>query len=259
MKHIKKRYLFQEKLDKSKRELIDTIGEKLNKEDKDLIIKSKHKNLFITTDKDFMVKAFALNHNGIKMIIPIPDLSLVYFDSAYNLNVLREEKKKDLIPKISLNSKELDEDATNEIYKYYGYSSSCIISLFTSLESFINHILPNDKLYVRELNNKTESFTKEQIQKGIKFNDKTRKVLPFFFNGKNFFRNKSLANKHIDNLKELRDELVHPKSDQSFQSQEKLITRLLAFKYEETFEAVKKLMNFYIENFIEECDCGVDY
>ncbi|WP_338357160.1 hypothetical protein [Yeosuana marina] len=77
---------------------------------------------------------------------------------------------------------------TNEIYKYYGFASSCIISMFTSLESFINHIIPNNKLYKKELHHKTEIYNKEQIQKGLSFDEKTKNVLPFFFENKNFFR-----------------------------------------------------------------------
>ena len=83
MKHIKKKYLFQEKLDKVRRQHIEAIGEKIKKDDKNLIAKSKNKDLYITTDKDFIIKAFALKSNGLDMIIQIPDLSLVYFDSAY--------------------------------------------------------------------------------------------------------------------------------------------------------------------------------
>ncbi|WP_338357161.1 hypothetical protein [Yeosuana marina] len=57
----------------------------------------------------------------------------------------------------------------------------------------------------------------------------------------------------------MRNEIVHPKSESSFQSQEKLINELLKFKYDLTLEAVVKFMNFYIPDYISECDCGVDY
>jgi len=153
----------------------------------------------------------------------------------------------------------LGEDATNEIYRYYGFASSCIISLFTSIESFINHIIPNDKPYINELKNKTEYFTKEQIQKGISFDIKTNKVLPYFFDEKNYFRNRTPSNQHITNLKNLRNEIVHPKSEATFQAQEETIKRLLNFKYDATFEAVAKFMNFYQPNYISECDCGLDF
>ena len=63
----------------------------------------------------------------------------------------------------------------------------------------------------------------------------------------------------LENLKNLRNEIVHPKSEASFRKQEELIQSLLNFKYEKTFEAVMKFMNYYQSDYIVECDCGVDF
>lgn len=258
MKHIKKKYLFQKKLDEKMTQMLANKGEKIEKSSNDLIRKSKEIDLFFTTDKDFLIKGFPFNYNGEIALIPIPDLSLVYFDSAYQLNRDRLSMQVKLFDKL-VKQTEIGEDATNEIYRYYGYASSCIISLFTAIESYINHIIPNEKPYIKELKNKTEYYTKEQVQKGLSFDNKVKEVLPYFFDGKNFFRNSSLANQHITNLKNLRNEIVHPKSEASFRKQEELIQSLLNFKYEKTFEAVMKFMNYYQSDYIVECDCGVDF
>lgn len=147
MKHIVKRYLFQEKVTQE----ILNKGEKVNIQDKNLVDRTRNKarGLFIETDKGYIIKAFAYKHKGETALISIPDLSLVYFDSAYNLNVLRKEKETELFSKRILKEEKLGEDAINEVYRYYGYASSCIISLFTAMESFINHIMPNDKPYLK--------------------------------------------------------------------------------------------------------------
>tara|TARA_R110002049_G_scaffold309094_1_gene516809 strand:- start:962 stop:1741 length:780 start_codon:yes stop_codon:yes gene_type:complete len=259
MKHIKKKYLFQQKLTERHNEQLKQVGELIKGSDKSLLKKAKTKDLYFTTDTGFLIRAFPFNYNGKNAVIPIPDLSLVYFDSAYNLNVLRKEKEIELFTKVIINDDKLSEDATNEIYRYYGFASSCIISLFTSLESFVNHIVPDNKLYKKELSHKSEIYNKDQIQKGLSFDEKTKNVLPFFFDNKNFFRHSTLTNQHITNLKNLRNEIVHPKSESSFQSQEKLINELLKFNYDKTLEAVVKFMNFYIPDYISECDCGIDY
>lgn len=258
MKHIKKKYLFQKEITEEIANVLANKGQKIDKHRKDLISLAKEKDLFITTDKDFLIKAFPFKHKGSNALIPIPDLSLVYFDSAYQLNRDRISMEERLFIKLA-NQKEMGEDATNEIYRYYGYASSCIISLFTSIESYINHIIPIEMPYVKKLKNKTELFTKEQVQKGISFDDKVKEVLPYFFDNKNFFKNTSLASQHITNLKNLRNEIVHPKSETSFGTQENLIKRLLNFKYDKTFEAVMKFMNFYNKDYIVECDCGVNF
>lgn len=197
MKHISKRYLFQEKVTDE----ILSKGEKLDFQDKDLFKKVRSKDLFIETDKGYIIKAFAYKRNGDTVLISIPDLSLVYFDGAYNLNELRKEKEKELFDKRILKDEKLGEDAINEIYRYYGFASSCVISLFTAVESFINHIIPNDKPYIKQLKHKTEIYTKEQVQKSISFDEKTKDVLPFFFEGKNYFKRQSSSNQHLTNLK----------------------------------------------------------
>lgn len=259
MKHIKKKYLFQREVtDELEREL-ESKGEFINVASKELVKKAKKSDLYIKTDRGFLIKAFPVNYEGKNALIPIPDLSLVYFDSAYNLNVLRKEKEKELFEKIITSEKKLGEDATNEIYRYYGFASSCIISLFTAIESFINHIIPNNKPYIKQLKNKTEIYTKEQVQKSISFSEKTKEVLPYFFDGKNYFKHSSASNQHITNLKHLRDEIVHPKSEITFQKQEELIKRLLNFKYDKTFESVASFMNYYEKGYITECDCGLDF
>ena len=177
MKHNTKKYLFQ----KAITDIDIGKGEKVSLLDKALVKKSERKGFIYRNRKGFVIKAFPINYNGKTALIPIPDLSLVYFDGAYNLNKFRKDKEKELFDKRILGVDKIGEDAINEIYRYYGFASSCVISLFTSIESFINHIIPNDKPYIKELKNKTEIFSKEQIQRNISFDEKTKKVLPYFF------------------------------------------------------------------------------
>jgi len=255
MKHIKKKYLFQ----------IETTDERLNsweevpKSSRENIKIPNGKGLFITTDNDLAIKAFTLNIKSKNAVIPIPDLTLVYFDSAYNLNRERKILENRLLEKIISDNEKYGEDATNEIYHYYGNASGTIIFLFTSLESFINHILPDDKSFEQKLDKHTLIFNKSQIQKNISFDKKLKEVLPQLLEGKNFFKNQTPTNQHIINLKQLRDELIHTKSDITFSNHENLIKRLLKFNYEDTFKAVSTFMNFYKSNYIEECNCGRDF
>ena len=256
MKHIKKRYLYESKNDIDKS---FEILEKFEKPSPDLVKKSKDKDLLVTLDDGTIIKAFIFNSNNGTCMIPIPDLSLVYFDGAYNLNTLRKGQEVELFKKIKMTNDSLGETATQEIYRYYGYASSCLISLFTALESFVNHILPNDKLYHLDTNKNTEYYSKEQIQKYIQFDNKVKKVLPHFFEDKNFFKHPTTHTQHIENLKNLRNEIVHPKSERNSTNQEELIKKLLNFNFDKTFEAVAHFMNFYVPDYIVECNCGVDY
>ncbi|MFN7045225.1 MAG: hypothetical protein ACK4M1_08515 [Flavobacterium sp.] len=256
MKHIKKKYGFQLAVPE---ENVKAVSTRLEVTDKKSIQQAKKSDIYATTEDGYIIKCFLFQNNGENLIIPIPDLTLVYFDSAYNLNKLRIEQQQNLNKKIrGIGKQDLSEDAINEIYRYYGYSTSCLISLFTAIESFINHLIPDNKTYEKDCGYKTEIYTKSQIQKGLTFDEKTKKVLPYFFN-KDFFKKPTAHTQHIYNLKELRDEIVHPKSEKNMASQEILMKRLLKFDYEKTMEAVANFMNFYQPNFISECKCGVDF
>jgi hypothetical protein len=207
MKHIQKKYGFLQK----STEAINAIGTKFDKNNKESLKLAKKSDIYITTDKGYTIKSFLYQNGNKSLIIPIPDLSLVYFDSAYHLNRLRKNQEELLFKKLEPVGEEMGENSINEIYRYYGFASSCSISLSTSMESFINHIIPDDKTYEKILKNKTEIYNKQQIQRDLNFDEKLRKVLPYFFQ-KDYFIKQTTNTQLIFNLKELRDEIVHPKN-----------------------------------------------
>lgn len=98
MKHIKKKYYFQKNeipLKKGKKSF------KLDRSDNQSIKKLKKETIpFIkTTDGDVILSMF-YNNNGKEIIIPIPDLTLVYYNNAYLNNYKRKEKEKELFKKL---------------------------------------------------------------------------------------------------------------------------------------------------------------
>lgn len=256
MKHIKKKYYFKNNslpIQPGK----ETI--KVDRRDTKALKKLKKENIpFIKTIEGDYIMSFNYNYNGIETIIPIPDLTLVYYNNAYLYNISRKEQEKKLFNKLINVNDDLTEDASNELYNYIGLATSSIIQMFTSIESFVNHLIPDDKPYINDRRDKTEHYNKEQIQFSIKFYDKIKLVLPYFYS-KDFFKNRTLTNSHIDNLKSLRDEIVHTKSNFLYDNQSQLIKKLLNFKYEETLKAIRKFMNFYIENYIVDCDCEKEF
>lgn len=256
MKHIKKKYYYQEKaipIKKGKEAVF------IDRQDSKTIKKVKNGKIpFIQTTDGFKVLSMFHNYNGTELVIPIPDLTLVYYNNAYLNNLVRKEQEKKLFKKL-LDKSEITEDVVNELYDYIGVACSAIIQMFTSIESFTNHLIPDDIPYINnERKDRTELYTKEQIQRHIKFWDKMKKVLPYYHT-KNFFKKTTPTNSHIIKLKELRDEIIHTKSKQVYESQSKLIERLLKFKYDETLLAIRKFMNFYISEYITECDCNDDF
>lgn len=259
MKHIQKKYLFEDNL---KMQNIENDPQFKIYDIKDLnneILKKARKghNVIIETSLDEKIFAFIYNNNGKHITIPMPDFTLVYYDFAYKLNIQRKELTKEIFEKLGDYSK-FSEMNSDLLYKFYGYSSSCIINLFTAIESFINSMLPANIEYKKTLNNKTELYNREQIQLNISFMEKLKKVLPQIYN-KNFFTNQTLTNSHIYKLKELRDKIIHTKSDSTGEYQIEIFKDILKFKYEDTFEAVRKLINLYRENYIIDCPCDNNF
>ncbi|MBD3724160.1 MAG: hypothetical protein IE891_05105 [Flavobacteriaceae bacterium] len=260
MKHIKKKYLFEDKLkniDFDNNESFEKVNP--NSINSDFLKSvSKSKNVVLNTDLDEKILAFIYNNNGSYITIPLPDFTLVYYDFAYKLNIKRKEISIEVFKKLN-NYDDFSEVNGDLIYNFYGYSSSCIINLFTSMESFINSMLPHDKKFIKKLNNKTEIYDREQIQFNIPFFDKLKKVLPQFYENKNFFNNPTPANNQISKLKELRDKIIYTKSDSTGEVQIELFKELLKFDYDKTFVSVKKLINFYKPDYIIDCPCEKNF
>lgn len=257
LKHIQKKYSFQNKAIPVKP---GTTPKEINRFDSETIkkfMKSDEIPYIITTD-GYFIKGMFYKKGNTHTILPIPEITLVYFDFAYNCNFYRKENEVKLIDKLKPDEY-ITEGLTNEIYSFFGNASSCIISLFTALESFSNSIIPDNGTYIDKRTQKTETYNKQQIERYINFDDKLKKVLPYFHSDKNFFKNQTPTNQHITNLKKLRDEIVHTKSSIDEDSQTELMTKLLKFKYDETFDSVMKFMNFYKPEYIVPCGCENDF
>lgn len=258
MKHIKKRFLLESdseklKFDDKRFEIIN-----LSQEVSTDVLKNKKDNIaFIETEKGFIYGGFVHKIEGKNMVFPMPDPTLIYFHNAQiSIRNIKDARKK-LIDKVDF-TKSLNESAINEIYNYYGLTSGFVIFLFTSIESFINQLIPEDIVYKNELSKKTEVYNKVQIQEYLDFKTKITKVLKQATN-KDFFLKQSSANQLIWNLKDFRDDIVHTKPEENPLQYQKLIKTSLNFKYDKALAAIATFMNYYKPNYIEECGCGSDF
>lgn len=259
MKHIKKRFLLEFEDENEVVEKQGLEGFKITKEfDHRNLDGQKNRIILLVTDTKNVYGGFVHKVNNKNFVFPVPDPTLIYFHNAQisiaKINAAREK----LLKKLDFNE-QLNESAINEIYEFYGETSSFVIYLFTSIESFTNQLIPDDYVFIRKLTSKTESFDKNQIQDNIDFKTKIKEVLKDA-KGKGFFDKDTPINQHIWNLKEFRNDIIHtkPKKDNVLWY-DNLIKKSLNFKYTETLESVAKFMNFYKPDYIVECDCGKDF
>lgn len=263
MKHIKKKFLFSYEEDDIKDELSKYQIFDSSKDDdfkKNKINRGKHG--YIKLEDESYHGAFLQNVNGIKILLPVPDPSLIYFHNAQSSLRIIQDCKKELLKKVVLdapkNENGISENGINEIYNYFGICSSFVIMLFTSIESFINQHIPEDYVYERKLKNKTELFNKTQIQEHIDFNTKLFTILDLATKS-NYFNKESPTKQNLLNLKELRDNIVHTKPDDTFFKYESILKKSLTHDFNKSIESVAKFMNHYKPGYVQECECGLDF
>ncbi len=241
------------KLDKDKFEVIE-----IDKNFDHKTLNDKKKSIaIISTDKKKLYGGFVHKVEGRNYIFPVPDPTLIYFHNA-QISIARiKDYKAKLLNKLNLNQ-ELSESGINEIYNFYSVTSGFVIYLFTSLESYINQLIPEDFVFKRELPKRTELYDKKQVQESLDFKTKITEVISDA-TGRNFFNNQTPTNQLIWNLKQFRDDIIHTKPDDNPLKYDKLIKTSLNFRYADTLDSVAKFMNFYKTDYIIECDCGVDF
>ncbi len=243
MKHIKKKYQFESpKLPIKEGATFKTVNRSALKGFKEDI---ENTVPIIQTTDGSNIWGMYYTHNATPTIIPLPDLTLVYFDFGHINNRIRKEYKEKLFKKLT-SQKDVTEEVSNELYHYFGAASTCIIGMFNALEAFVNSIIPDNAIYHKKLKQKTELYNKEQIQRNIGIMEKIKDLLPKIL--ENRF---DLSSSLITDLKNLRDEIVHTKSKLDFSTQEELIRKMLDFKYEKCMEDIRDFMNHYKPNYIE--------
>ncbi|WOK08372.1 hypothetical protein RT717_06935 [Imperialibacter roseus] len=259
MKHIKRRFLYQEL---PKINLNQPGIEYLTLRD-DLVFESaflkekKGTPMFLETDQGEYFPGFLHTVDGKHVVLPIPDPSLIYFNNA-QLSVAKiKNLKKTLLEKIEFSGKPID-PPIHEIYNYYGLTTGFLIFLFTSLESFTNQIIPDKYTFRKIVRAETRTFSKSDIQKAIDFKTKVTEILPEC-TGKSFFSRPTPTNNLIWNLRDFRDDIIHTKQEPDFLKYSGIIKKTLNFKYQKTLEAVASFMNFYKPGYIVECGCGRDF
>ena len=155
-------------------------------------------------------------------------------------------------------SGKVTEDSLQLFYGFFGLSSNFVTQLMTALEAFVNQKIPLDHKYQKDEGNKfTKTYNKDQIQRWVSLDDKISDILNVVDN-KSFAKHYPNRQIHIDNLKDLRDNIVHTKSGIAFENYTELFKKALNFKYNEAIEAVRDFINYYDLNLIEPCPCGVD-
>ncbi|CAL2101672.1 conserved protein of unknown function [Tenacibaculum sp. 190130A14a] len=253
--HIKFKPTKRHKLNFHPKELDDT---KMSKESKDFaekIISSKKtvdqfdQDLIIMFENE-VIYGFDLYNGKDKIIIPeINPVTIFYSNAIMSYRNLILKKDSLLNESPTLNNFNIPIDP-NKFGHFFQLASNCIINLQSALESFANRSIPEDY----EFKNKDGKKFKPSL--GHKLN----KTVPEL-NQNYFKRVYPKENNIIRRLIGLRNEIIHlkPAEEKTNTKYKEVYRRLIGFEFLGAIRAVKKFINFYESNLIEECTCGKEY
>ncbi len=150
----------------------------------------------------------------------------------------------------------IEENGTHECYNdFVKYRMSSIIMLVSSLEAYLNHIIPNNFIYRTIRKDKNVEFNKGDIESAkISFKEKLNEVLPQSLNDKNFWSNNLLEQECILNLYQNRKNIIHLKTNtqDGFDRYFAVIDKMLDLDISESINSTIKFMNLATNNFIEQ-------
>lgn len=244
--HTKRKFVGNVKLDFSIKSLNEN-EEKPNYQDIDY---TEYTKGYIQLEDNTVIGGFVYLHNKKPILIPEPEPSILYFTNAES-KLIEILELRDTILQFKAFEHSIH-DLSHIFFNFFQLSSDYIINLFTSIEAFNNGLIPDDF----EFEYKKEKYGKEDAQRSIDFITKLKKAVPKIMK-KSFV--KEFQNKYdfLLKLKELRDNTVHTKNMyKGFPSSyRELYKNYLDFDFIQSYQITKDYFNFYIPNWIENCDC----
>jgi|688.fasta_scaffold491177_1 hypothetical protein len=230
--------------------ILDTSSKpKINLE----FLKKKNIKARINIDNKVHIDAFPQKIKESLLLMPLPDITLVYLDQSYNLNYNfnKLEIENNLIRDLNTltNSYNLNETIRNSIYAYIGYKSTIITTLISALESFFNQLIE------RQIGRIITLGKKEYIVNyKLNFEEKIKYVIPHITNKKY-----DLSNNLLLELNGLRNDIIHLKYGEKGLVNSSLIDRMIRFDFKKNYSEVVKYFNYYKPEYVQECRCTSEY
>jgi hypothetical protein len=212
------------------------------------------------TGERTVLNARPVKHKDKTYITAFPNPVHLYLSLALEHNSLSEKIKETKFPKCGkkfgndLYILDIDANGTHECYNdYIKYRISSIIMLVSSVEAFLNHIIPDDFKYTSMRNNKKQEFDKADIESPkISFQEKLTKIIPQYLKNDQFWINNQDIKNAILDLYEHRRSLIHLKtnSEKDFDIYFKTIDKMIDFDINSAVNCSISFMNKIKPDFI---------
>lgn len=256
MKHVKRKFLREYNLTQDAHDYAVQQGKtnEVKKIRRDL----KDFTPYIITSDQKLIQGFFYIIEGRKVMIGEPNPTVIYFSNAQGFLSSILKYRKDLFDALKSDKNDVD-IIMNAMFGFYSVVTSFSSSLFNSLEAMANSKIPKN-FKMQNPKRRKSMMNKQEIIRFTRFEDKVKIVLKNI-TGDNFAEKKNLAYNEIIKLKTLRDNITHAKADIDYEVNyyEKLYTEALDFDYAKSLDSAKEFINFYENDLIEPCDCGLTH
>lgn len=203
-----------------------------------------------------VVKTIYVESKGVKYSAPFPNPVHLFVSQAVEHYEASQAIKIEEFPKLV---NEVDKEhsylkvdlheTSDALNSYIQHRSGCIITLITAIESFLNHITPNQFIFIKG----NKNLSKEDIQRWMSLKDKLWKLIPQLKRNKDFWKgNESIAQTIIE-LYNHRNNIIHLKTttDPQFQQYLNSIEKMLQFDLNNAIKSTIDFMNLVQPGFIE--------
>lgn len=213
------------------------------------------------TGEKRLIRSRPVEYKGNRYVTSFPNPVHIFLSTAIEYFEISETIKETNFPKCGkkfgddIYLLDIEENGTHTCYNnYIKYKTSSIIMLVSSIEAFLNHIIPNDFIYNTVRKKKEVQFTKVDIESPkINFREKLIKVIPQYLQSINSEQDLESENETIFELYENRKNLIHLKTnaedDLTVYFNE--IDKMLDFDLNNAIELVISFMNKVKPEFVE--------
>lgn len=150
---------------------------------------------------------------------------------------------------------DFEENGTHDCYNHYlKYRMSSIIMLVSSLEAFLNQVIPNDFIYKTTRKEKDIEINKNNIESSkVSFSEKLLQVIPQYLKFNDFWETRLIDKERILELYKNRKNVIHLKTnaEDDFERYFLVIDQMLDFEISNSINSVINFMNSVSKNFVE--------
>lgn len=223
-----------------------------------------NKLFFIAEFKSGIRKIYrtrSVKYNGNFYISPFPNPIHLFFSLGVEHYHRSEEILSTNFPKCGkklgadIYLLDIDEDETHECYNHYiKYRASSIIMLVSSLEAFLNHIIPNDFIYLTKRKDKIVHLDKTEIESTkVTFREKLLNVIPQWLGLPTFWDDLKSEKNSLLELYENRKNIVHLKTNakEDFERYFEALDKMIDLDLQISVDSLITFMNTISEKFVE--------